>query len=89
MVKINYDEIQAWDEYQALNKKHCEYLETINRAKEELNKVLVWELIEFEKNVAPLMPYIKDKILEELEIRSGKYGEERRELQSLEKETND
>ena len=86
---MDTDEERAWDEYQEINKQHCNYIEAINRAKEELNKILVWELIDFEDKIKPLMPYIKDKILEELDLQAGKHGEERRETKPLEPETND
>jgi hypothetical protein len=89
MDKTEWIKNQAWDDYLALNKKHCDYIETITKAKMELDKVLVWELAEYEEKLKSLMPYIKERIMDTLEIQRQKWGEEQREMTPLEKEPND
>jgi hypothetical protein len=80
------DWIQAWDDYKELTRKYEDSLKTIQRAKDNLEELKEMATLDYNKAMIPLLPYIKDKICEELELSGLKAGEELREMTPLEKE---
>ena len=68
-------EEQAWDEYKALNNKWLKVVELKVKADKLLTEWVEEEKERYENDIKPLMPYIKDRILEEMEEQNHKYLE--------------
>jgi hypothetical protein len=68
-------EEQAWDEYKALNNKWLKVVELKVKADKLLTEWIEEEKERYENDIKPLMPYIKDRILEEMEELNHKYRE--------------
>ncbi len=73
-------EEQAWDEYIELTKLHNKVITLKVKIDQQLDDWIDEEVERYEKAIAPLMPYVKDKILEQLELGKCKHGEELREM---------
>jgi len=71
----NLEEEQAWDEYCELQKDWNKKLELFERVKLEIKDWLDEEKIKYEKAIAALMPYVKERIMFELEENTAKYQE--------------
>jgi uncharacterized FlaG/YvyC family protein len=85
MVKqdFNWEQEQAWDEYKLTTKAYENAITHLNKLHKELKEMLT---LDYNKKLEQIIPLVKDRICEELELSGLKASEELRELQPIEKE---
>lgn len=80
MGNFDWRTAQAYDEWEDLTKDYEKILKLRERVFTEINDWVKEETKKYESKIAPLMPYVQEKIEEMAEIQRQKYGEELREM---------
>jgi Zn-dependent M32 family carboxypeptidase len=76
----NWEQEQAWDDYKAITKNYEDIVTLKNKLIKQLVEWVTEETDKYNDHLNRLMPLIKDRLTEELDLKTGKASEELREI---------